>query len=56
MKRKPTKTAKKLPKDFDKQKCHFLDHVTTAMRTHNISADLVINFDETGLHIVPVDK
>ena len=56
MKRKSTKAAKKLPANFQEQKQRFLDLIASAVKTHDIPSDLIINIDETGLRVVPVDK
>ena len=56
VKRKSTKAAKKLPANFQEQKQRFLDLIASAVKTHDIPSDLIINIDETGLRVVPVDK
>ncbi|XP_041356072.1 unconventional myosin-Vb-like [Gigantopelta aegis] len=56
VKRKGTKAARKLPADFDRQKEKFIAMVGKTVQTNNISAELVINFDQTGVKLVPVSN
>lgn len=55
-KRKGTKAAKKLPSNFDELKTGFLERISTAVRTHHIPPELIVNVDETGLAVVPVSN
>ena len=56
VKRKGTQAAHKLPDDFPAQKRNFLQMITNSVNTHGIPAELVINFDQTGVAIVPVSN
>ena len=56
VRRKGTKAARKLPKDFEEVKVRFLDQVSHAITTHSIPSDLVINWDQTGTKFVPVSQ
>nr|XP_006815662.1 PREDICTED: F-box only protein 47-like [Saccoglossus kowalevskii] len=56
VKRKGTKDARKLPGNFDEFKESFLECITNAVSQEAIPSELVINFDQTGLHIVPVSS
>jgi len=56
VKRKGTKAARKVPADFPQQKDQFLSRITTAVTTHSIPPELIINFDQTGVNVVPVSK
>ena len=56
VKRKGTKAARKLPTDFNEQKNHFLRILKEKITENKIPAELVINFDQTGLKIVPVSN
>ena len=53
VKRKATKTAKKIPDNFLEIKDGFLQRIKCTVQAHSIPHDL-INVDETGLPIVPV--
>jgi hypothetical protein len=54
VKRKGTKAARKLPDDFAEQKETILNRISNVVRENSIPEDLIINFDQTGLNIVPV--
>ena len=56
VKRKATKAAKMVQENFEEIKTNFLSEITEAVREHKIPDHLIINMDETGLRIVPVDK
>jgi hypothetical protein len=51
VKRKSTKTARKLPEDFDEVKNTYLKRISTVVRDHNIPPALIINWDQTGMII-----
>lgn len=56
VKREGTKAARKLPSDFDEKKEDFLTGVGGVIEEKNIPPELVINFDQTGVKIVPVSN
>ncbi len=56
VKRKGTKAARKVPDDFVDQKTKFLDTIARIVKEHSIPDELVINFDQTGISIVPVSN
>ena len=53
VKRKGTKAAHKLPENFLQVKKTFLDLVNESKKTHNIPDDLIVNWDQTGVNMVP---
>lgn len=54
VRRKATKTARKLPPDFAPIKMSFLKRIEEEMKTNDIPLDLLINWDQTGSKLVPV--
>ena len=56
VRRKGTKAARKLPQNFDEQKADFLQCITNTVKKHKIPDELIINFDQTGMKIVPVSN
>ena len=54
VKRKGTRTARKLPDDFEIVKAAFLGRVADLVKTHKISPSMIVNFDQTGAKIIPV--
>lgn len=56
VKRKGTKTARKLPDDFEKIKGDFLDKISKCVKENNIPHELIRNFDQTGLTMVPTSQ
>ena len=48
-KRKATKGVKHLPEDFEKNKREYLDRIDKVIKENNISDQLVINWDQTGM-------
>lgn len=56
VKRKGTKTARKLPDDFEKIKGDFLDKISKYVKENNIPHELIVNFDQTGLKMVPTSE
>ncbi len=55
VKRKGTKAARKLPNDFPAIKEEYLRDIQEKVSKHKIPDELIINFDQTGVSIVPVD-
>jgi hypothetical protein len=56
VKRKVTKAAKKIPADFD-QLCHnFYSKIQTFVIEHSVSDELIVNWDQTGVFLVPSSK
>ena len=55
VKRKGTRTARKLPADFPEVKAAFLDRVTTTVEESKIPESMVVNCDQTGAKMVPVN-
>ena len=53
VKRKATTGHRHVPADFQQQKSTFLRRINNIILTHNIPASLVVNFDQTGIHLVP---
>ena len=56
VKRRATTKAKVSVTNFDKIKAQFLFDIKTIMEMEDIPKDLVINWDHTGLHYVPVSN
>ena len=56
VKRKATKTCKKVPDNLEELRTAYTSSITNKMAEHNIPPELVINLDETGLPIVPVSQ
>lgn len=55
-KRKGTKAARKLPDDFAAIRVAFLERIRFSVQEHKIPADLVLNWDQTGVRLVPVSE
>lgn len=53
MKRKGTKASRKIPNDFEFIRMEFLAEVKT-VNDYDIPPELIINFDQTNVNIVPV--
>lgn len=53
VKRKATKAARKVPDDFADQKVNFLESIRKARTDDSIPDDLVVNWDQTGVRLVP---
>ena len=51
--RKGTKAARKLPFDYEKQKLDFLSCVRDTCEKFAILEEMVINFDQTNISIIP---
>uniref|UniRef100_A0A0L8GP41 DDE-1 domain-containing protein n=1 Tax=Octopus bimaculoides TaxID=37653 RepID=A0A0L8GP41_OCTBM len=56
VKRKGTKASKTLPSNFKNIKDDFLDRVQTIVEKHKILPSMIVNFDQTGLTIIPVKE
>lgn len=56
VKRKGAKTARKLPDDFEKIKGDFLDNISKCVKENNIPHELIINFDQTRLKMIPTSE
>ena len=56
VKRKGTKSAKKLPKDFDTIRSGFLERFSKVVAGDQVPAELIVNIDQTGLKMVPVSE
>ena len=56
VKRKATKTAKKVPPDFADIKQAFLQRVTENALENKVPPELVINWDQTGTKFVPTSQ
>ncbi len=54
VRRKGTKAAKKLPDNIEQEKVDFLARICEKVVEHNIPPELIINFDQTSVNIVPV--
>eukprot|EP00058_Branchiostoma_floridae_P021012 XP_002606502.1 hypothetical protein BRAFLDRAFT_91915 [Branchiostoma floridae] len=51
--RKSTKSARKLPTDYKENKADFHTRIQDAVREHNIPDEMIVNWDQTGVPIVP---
>jgi len=49
-------TAQPVIKDFEELKSKFLKDIKTLVDKHGIPPELIINFDHTGIHLVPVSR
>ena len=56
VKQKGTKAARKLPENFGEVKAAYLERTRSEIQEHSIPGELVLNMDETGTRIVPVDN
>ncbi|CAH1248540.1 Hypp8221 [Branchiostoma lanceolatum] len=52
--RKGMKAVRKLPADFEESRDSFHERIKEAVAQHHILDDTVVNFDQTGVPIVPV--
>ncbi|KAK3082872.1 hypothetical protein FSP39_007612 [Pinctada imbricata] len=55
-KRKGTKTVKTLPSDFEKKLTDFHQRIAMDVKKYDIPDDLIMNWDETGVNMVPVGE
>lgn len=53
VKRMGNSTAKQKMKDFGEKKAKYLKDIKTLVDKHNIPPWLIINWDYTGIHLVP---
>lgn len=53
VKRKATTGHRHIPQDYQQLKDTFLKRVNNTILTHNIPAPLVVNFDQTGINLLP---
>ena len=56
VKRRASTKAKVDVKDFEEVKSQFLADIKTAVEMDEIPAQLIINWDQTGINYVPVSK
>ena len=56
VKRKATKAARKLPQDFPELKQNFLRRIQEEVKSHSIPLELLFNWDQTGVKLVPVSS
>ena len=56
VKRKATKAARKLPPDYPDLKLAYLKRIQDEVEAHDIPWDMVFNWDQTGLKLVPVSS
>ena len=54
MKRKSTGIACKIPADFESVQSAFLCRIEETVKSNNIPLQMVVNFDQTGIKMVPV--
>ena len=55
-KRKSTKGVKTIASDFENIKSEYLQRIDTAVSENHIPSNLIINWDQTGLNMVPASK
>ncbi len=52
VKRKATKAARKLPENFDQEKCKFIERIKSACDNYGITdSHMIVNIDQTGLNL-----
>lgn len=56
VKRKGTKCARHLPENFEELRTEFLERISTLVQEHDIPDAMIINWDQTGVPIVPVSQ
>ena len=54
VKRKGTRTARKVPNDFEIIKSAYLENIKAVSQCHQIPPSMAINLDQTGVKIIPV--
>ena len=54
--RRGNSTAKLEIKDFEEKKAKYLKEIETLVDKHDIPPQLIINWDHTGIHLVPVRR
>ncbi|CAG2210204.1 unnamed protein product [Mytilus edulis] len=52
-KRKGTKAARSQPEDFEKTKQDYIDRIEKCVEENNIPDDLIFNWDQTGVNLIP---
>ena len=52
-KRKATKASRALPENFPQQKHDYLTAIADQVKEHDIPNSMVVNFDQTGINIIP---
>ena len=52
-KRRGTKTARKIPMNFGVIKSGFLNRISNVVHLNKIPSSMIINWDQTGVHLVP---
>lgn len=52
-KRKGTKAARSKSEDFDKTKMDYIERIEKCANDHNITDDLILNWDQTGVNLIP---
>lgn len=56
VKRKATKAARKLPADFPELKLAYLRRIWDVVKSNAVPLQLIINWDQTGVKLVPVSS
>ena len=56
VKRKATKAARKLPTDFPELKLAYLKRIQEEVKSNTIPLQLLFNWDQTGVKLVPVSS
>ena len=51
-----TGAARKLPKDWEGQRLKMVQRVAYLVKAHSLPPQLVINTDQTGIHLVPTGR
>ena len=51
--RKATTAASKLPKDWEQQGLRMTQRIAYLVKCYNVPCELVVNTDQTGIHLVP---
>jgi hypothetical protein len=53
VRRRASSSEHKLPLDFKEKQNEYINRISEAIKNNNISDALVINWDQTGIHLVP---
>ena len=56
VKQRGSSTAKTEVKNFDELKTNFLSKISEAVEKFKILPQLIINYDHTGVHLLPVSR
>lgn len=51
-----TKAARALPENFDELKRDYLERITNLVTDYNIPDELIINWDQTGINLIPASR